>query len=1023
MPFVNSVRDLGMAFNEDEIAEFRTEAFELLELAEKSLLALEQGGDFHTNYNSIFRVFHNLKGASGMLGLDSLGLHMHEMEHLLNSSKATGALSKEQIEIFLKGVDRARSLLSNPNAETEMHSAEAKDTQPPVALPLDGPILEFLSEANDITQRISSAIQTLEKDATHAETIDALYREVHTLKGCAFLFDLQELGDVNHAMESVLDLVRDQKLQLKAQHFDAFYKGLDLTEALLARLAESGTTDLREKVVDTIGIFNLMLRPVPNGAPTPVPDLQVLATVPATETLPSSTHEVKKMTAPTVKPTEAPALEIEKDSGSTIRVPVPLLDKLMTLMGEMVLVRNQVIQYSNRTDDLEFLNLSQRLNVITGEIQGEMMKTRMQPIGNVLTKFSRLVRELSKDLGKKIELSLSGAETELDKTLLEAVKDPLTHIVRNSCDHGIESPNDRKQAGKPESGTISVKSFHEGGQVIIEISDDGKGLHRDKLLAKAIEKGILSEDKASQLSDQDILHLIFAPGFSTAAKVTNVSGRGVGMDVVRTNIEKIGGSVEIQSVAGQGTTMRLKIPLTLAIVPAMIVRCGQSYFAIPQLKLVELVRVEQSSSDNHIEYIQGNPVYRLRGQILPLVHIRKVLNLAVEAGAKADVANIVVLRSDNHCFGLIVDEIQDTADIVVKPLARFLKSIAVFSGATVLGDGSIALILDVAGIVKDHIQTDGHQKATNTAEALGTQKRTVEDLQDFLLLRTSAVAKHALLLGYVHRLEEFKRSNIEISGDQKLVRYRNSVLPLISLDSALGIQPQVVTETTGDGDVVSVVVIEKGGSMYGLEVKEILDVMTTETELDTTLAQTNGVIGNLVTDNEIVVVVDPYKVLQNVMELESKSTKGDSVVIHAAAVNLAPQAESQKRSSATKILYVEDAIFFRRHVSKVLTGVGYEVVTANNGKEALDILAKASSSDFDLILSDIEMPQMNGFEFIEAIRQSKIWGHKPVIALSTRSDAKHIEKGLALGFNAYLEKMNGDELIHAIEDMTKRGAA
>jgi two-component system, chemotaxis family, sensor kinase CheA len=996
-----------MSTHNDELAEFRIEATELLESAEKSLLLLEQGEDFKTHFDTLFRVFHNLKGASGMMGLLDLGQHMHQLENTLNGLQQVGAVSKEQIDGFLQGVDKARALLGIKGGDESAEEAAPVEEAAVIAAPVpeakpistEG-ITEFIIEALEITNRVGQYLSTAEKNGVSDELVDGIYREVHTLKGGANLFGQTDLGDLNHAVESVLDNLREHSIKPSKELMDGLFTALDTIEALIQACPEPAGPELKAKVKESILFFiGFHQAPQPDALK---PEVEVpVASAPTTTVAASAPPPVEAISK---APTEA-----DKEAGGTIRVPVQLLDKLMTLMGEMVLVRNQVMQYASSTEDLEFQNLSKRLNVITGEIQGEMMKTRMQPIGNVLSKFSRLVRELSKDLGKKIDMQLMGADTELDKTLLETVKDPLTHIVRNSCDHGIETLEERKAAGKSETGTIQINSFHEGGQVIIEITDDGKGLHPDKLLKKGIEKGLVTAERGAQMSEREIMHLIFAPGFSTAAKVTNVSGRGVGMDVVRTNIEKIGGTVEVESQAGRGTTMRLKIPLTLAIVPAMVVRCNNESFAIPQLNLVELVRVEKSSSEHKIEFIQGHPVYRLRGNILPLVHIRKVLEISDVDTLNQEVSNIIVLKSEHISFGLIVDEIQDTADIVVKPLARFLKSIGVFSGATVMGDGSIALILDVAGIVKSHLLNVGDLKKEAVDMQAGKVK--VEDLQDFLLLKVGAAAKHAVLLGYVHRLEEFKKSQIEVSGKHRLVRYRNSVLPLISLNNALGLDEAAV----GNSDVISVLVIEKGSNSYGLEVNEILDIMSTESRLDASLANESGIIGNLITDNEIVVVIDPYLVIQRVMGLEKVPNKASSGISHFSNIEISKPIKN--------ILYVEDAAFFRSHVSRVLEAAGFNVTMANNGQDACDLLFNAPKESFDLLLSDIEMPKMNGFEFAKSVRKNADWQKIPMIALSTRADQKHVDEGFRSGFNAYLEKMNAEELIQSISEVSKKGAA
>jgi two-component system chemotaxis sensor kinase CheA len=697
-------------------------------------------------------------------------------------------------------------------------------------------------------------------------------------------------------------------------------------------------------------------------------------------------------------------------------VPVSLLDNLMTLMGEMVLVRNQVLQFSNKSEDLEFLSMSKRLNVVTTEIQGEMMKTRMQPIGNVLTKFNRVVRDLSQELSKNLNITLQGADTELDKSLLEAIKDPLTHIVRNSCDHGIETPEVRRKSGKPEVGTIAIKAYHEGGQVVIEITDDGKGLHKDMLVNKAIEKGVLTTIQAAKMTEKEIFNLIFAPGFSTAAKITNVSGRGVGMDVVRTNIERIGGTVDLASEAGRGTQIKIKIPLTLAIVPALLVKCGTGTFAIPQVKLEELVRVDQSSGDNRIEYLHGSPVYRLRGNILPLVDLNKILGTR-PGGENPDptIINIAVLNAEQCSFGVIIDEVQDTADIVVKPLNRLLKSLQVYSGATVLGDGSIALIFDVLGLSK--VAQLGHSKEKNQASnnALAEKTRKLTELQDFLLVRLNSATKHAIVLNYVNRLEEFKTTDIELSGNQRVIRYRDLILPLISASEQLGYpRNDAKTETK------PVVVIQRAGAFYGIEVEEILDTLSTDSEVDAGVVKQPGIFGNLNTKEELIVVVDPFELINRCFP-DMNSSNGIETMLQTSNVKQIqpPQNAIIAARASGRVLLVEDTVFFRKAIKSVLEKTGYEVITANDGREALEILNKQGSA-FDVIVSDIEMPRMNGFQLAEQVRHHPVYANIGMLAVSSRADSKSMTEGSKAGFDLYLEKLKPAVLISAVEQVMKK---
>ena len=518
----------------------------------------------------------------------------------------------------------------------------------------------------------------------------------------------------------------------------------------------------------------------------------------------------------------------------TIRVDVNLLDKLMNLVGELVLTRNQISQYSARQTDPAFLSTTQQLNLLTTELQGEVTKTRMQPISNVFDKFPRVIRDLAMACGKQVHVEMEGKDTELDKSLLEAIKDPLTHLVRNSVDHGIELPEQRLAKGKRSEGCLFLRACHEGGHVLIEISDDGAGIDVARVKKKALERGVITSPQARGMTDREILNLVFLPGFSTAEKVTNLSGRGVGLDVVKTNIERVNGSVDFQSQPGSGTNVKIKIPLTLAIVPALIVQCGGKRFAIPQVSLIELVRLEAEQARTGIELVHGVPVYRLRGRLLPLVYLARELKLpglvASEAGNSKldDAVNIVVLQADDRQFGLLVDEIRDTEEIVVKPLGKQLKGLKDFAGATIMGDGRVALILDVLGLAQSaNIISEARDRALAEAAAAQASEQRGE-LQSFLLFAGPDSAPMALPLSESARLEEFPPAQIEKSGDQWVVQYRGQILPLIRLSIALEERrrtPRHADPLPASGsNPVPVLVLNHRGQTFGIVVEKILDV-------------------------------------------------------------------------------------------------------------------------------------------------------------------------------------------------------
>lgn len=571
----------------------------------------------------------------------------------------------------------------------------------------------------------------------------------------------------------------------------------------------------------------------------------------------------------TAEPAEprAPAV-----SDSSIRVDVGLLDKLMTLVGELVLARNQIMQFSTSQEDSSFLGTVQRLNLLTTELQAGVMKTRMQPIGNIWGKFPRLVRDLAVACGKQVRIDLEGQETELDKTIIEAIRDPLTHMIRNAVDHGIEPPQDRAARGKLAEGRLYLHAFHEGGKVIIEITDDGGGIDPARVRQKAIAAKLITPEQAARMSERELVNLVFLPGFSTADTVTHFSGRGVGMDVVRTNIEKIGGTVDVESRPGRGTTVKMKIPLTLAIIPALTITTGGDRYAIPQVSLLELVRLDGEQAQKGIELIHGTPVYRLRGNLLPLVYLNRQLQVEPGLSDGCEI-NIVVLQADDRQFGLVVDDIHDTEEIVVKPLQKQLKGITVFSGATIMGDGRVALILDVLGLAQRANVVSGIRERTIGEKAAAASEQ-VGDRQTVLLFATRGGGRMAVPLALVARLEEFPRSAVERVGGQDVVQYRDEILPLVHVARALRRaagtgssgkprrQPAGAARPAGD-DPVQVVVYANGGRRVGLVVGRILDIVE-ETIVSRTEGGRPGVLFSAVVQGRVTEFLDLEGVIRSV---------------------------------------------------------------------------------------------------------------------------------------------------------------
>ena len=775
---------------------------------------------------------------------------------------------------------------------------------------MDDIVKDFLIESNENLDRLDRELVKLESDPSSKELLASIFRTIHTIKGSCGFLGFARLEKLAHAGENLLSRLRDGKLTLNEDLTSALLATVDAIRQMLAAIEATGQDgeENYESLINRLARLQGEAEP-PQTIPAPAGASAKDASAPASD--PKIAEE--KLADPSklgglllergqVRPEDlAQALEkqeigrkkigeilVEQGAANpedvmaaqrmlesrnpeaaaeTIRVGVTLLDRLMNLVGELVLARNQLLQFSNSLQDAGFQAVSQRMNLIATELQEEVMKTRMQPIGTLWNKFPRTVRDLAISCGKNVQLEMEGQETELDRTIIETIKDPLTHLVRNCVDHGIESSEARKQAGKAATGILKLRAFHEGGQVNIEISDDGAGLNGERIRQKAIERGLVSAQQAARMPDRDVFNMIFLPGFSTAEKVTNVSGRGVGMDVVKTNVEKIGGTVDVQSTLGEGTTVKIKIPLTLAIIPALMVTSGGERFAIPQVSLLELVRMESGEPGKGIEMVHESPVYRLRGRLLPLVYLNRELQLARDgATAKQDcAANIVVLQADGHEFGLVVDEITDTEEIVVKPLGKQLKGIPAYSGATIMGDGRVALILDILGLAQraQVISAGESALADKEQEKNAAREGAARDRQTLLVVQCGEQGRMAIPLSLVARLEEFPSSAIEMAGPQEVMQYRGQIMPLIRLSKAIeGASQQA---RAGDAETrLQVVVYSEAGRSVGLVVDRIVDIVEEKLVVETPTRR-RGVLGSSVVQKRVTDLVDVPGVVREVI--------------------------------------------------------------------------------------------------------------------------------------------------------------
>jgi two-component system chemotaxis sensor kinase CheA len=869
-------------------------------------------------------------------------------------------------------------------------------------------IREFLVESHENLSRLDQDLVELEKHPRDANLLGSIFRTIHTIKGACGFLAFSKLEKITHQAENLLSQIRDGKRELNPELVSLILETVDAVRKVLASIEANGEEgplafeDLTERLrvaaelkVD-LGSRTPPCQPGMSGVADCAPEPTQGKSAPAFE---ESVQPMKaENIADTKKPEEsrdgterrkqssAKDQDCEKSSAavdSNIRVGVGLLDKLMDLVGELVLTRNQILQFNTEREDAALNATSQRLNLITTELQEGVMKTRMQPIGVVWTKLPRVVRDMAIALGKGVQLEMNGAETELDRTIIEAIKDPLMHLVRNSCDHGIESPEVRLRAGKPAEGLLTLRAYHEGGQVNIEIGDDGAGIDVARIKQKAVENGLLRPEQAEKLSEREALGLIFEPGFSMAKTVTNISGRGVGMDVVKSHIEKIGGVVDVISQLGVGTTVKIRIPLTLAIIPGLVITSGGERFVIPQVSLLELIRLEGDTGGKHIELVHGTPVFRRRGSLLPIAYLNQVLGRM--PADRAEVVSMVVLQVEDRQFGLVVDGINDTQEIVVKPLGKQLKGLSLYAGATIMGDGRVALILDVLGIgqrsgVFSEFREQGRVADKHKVEAEIEQQR-------LLLFRTGSFERLAVPLSLVARLEEFPRSTIERAGGGQVVQYRDRILPLVSLRAFL--EPDA-HDTDELADPVQVVVFNDGDRSVGMVVDQILDVAE---EAVTVRKKSNrrGLLGSAVVGKRVTDFLDL------------------SEVLCASEGNWYKNADSP--TGGKRILVADASAFSRGMIRSGLDMAGYTVLEAASLDEAIRGLEKKS---VDAVVAALDFPPNGSSALLAVVRSRPEWEKIPVLAVADTTDHVLASAVRAAGFQDCQSKIDSAAILDSL---------
>ena len=1013
---------------DDLLNEFLTETNESIDVVDVELVKLEQDPNNKEVLDNIFRLVHTIKGTCGFLGLPRLESVAHASENVLGKFR-DGELqvSEQAVTVILESLDRIKDILAALEATEEEPEgddtdlidrldaiAEGKDSPSPAAEEPDveeGEIIDpglgrSLKPGEVSLEELEAVFQnTPGPDAGDADTGPAdagqsLYDRIggeDTLTVAAHLIAQRAANDATlgkYFSNIAADKLKGKFMGLMLAIFkddiaaaESVGKGLVSVTgfqdgnftALLSLIKDVfGECQVDGDVVDeAVMSFELVRDAVLSASKAVAPAAQAAGKEQAAGQAgqQAGTGEVKRAT-------------------QSIRVSVDLLEELMTMVSELVLTRNQLLQIVRTMDGSELSVPLQRLSQCTTELQENVMKTRMQPIGNAWAKLPRIVRDLTVELDKKIELDMRGADTELDRQVLELIKDPLTHMVRNSADHGIETPAIRMAAGKPEQGTIILNAYHEGGHIIMEIQDDGAGISVSKISQKILEKGLATEAELAEMSDNKIQNFIFHPGLSTAEHVTSVSGRGVGMDVVRTNIEKIGGTIDMKSTEGKGTTVQIKIPLTLAIVAGLIVEASGERYAIPQISVLELVRASENT-EHRIEKIKDTPVLRLRNRLLPLVYLNDVLGFTDGNAALEERSEnfVIVTQVGTFTFGIVVEQVFDTEEIVVKPVAPILKDLSIYSGNTILGDGSVIMILDPNGIAAQAASADaGEHEAEQDIESETARRVASEDLESMLVFRAGDGNPKAVPLALVARLEDIEVGEVEESDGKMMVQYRGNLMPLIKAHDDV----QLATE----GRQPLLVFTDNEYTM-GIIVDEILDIV--EEELDIKLVSDKpGLMGSAIIDEKATEVIDVTYFLSLAFSdwMQNKDTDDDT----------APRAGGT-------VLLVDDSDFFRNMVRPILLVAGYEVRTVSSPKAAINL--RDEGYEFDMIISDIEMPEMNGYELAQEIRSGGAWQDIPMIALSSLATEKDINRGREAGFDDYVAKFDKETLLRSLSQQLK----
>jgi two-component system chemotaxis sensor kinase CheA len=989
--------------DDELIQDYLAECREHLATIETDLLTIEQGGaEIDENLvNRVFRAAHSIKGGAGFFDLANIRELAHKTENALDLIRSRQMVpTPEVVSILLMAFDKLRELIGDYAASNRSDIGEFVAALTALAsanLPA--------SQRESLHERVEVVLPQADK---HIQISAFDLGQARRGGKCIYLIEYDLIHDVQRLSKSPWEVFKGlmQCGTILETVFDLDSAGtLDETtsnrlmlEVLYATVLEP---DLIGQVVEVPPERVSLIEKNGETRPLAVPAGKKKRRPRAKKAVPAAVAPVSiapepATPAPLKAPVKTAAPVTVAPMETTIRLNVSLLDSLMTLAGELVLGRNQLNESLSRTDDRGIRTGAQRVSMVTSELQEVVTQTRMQPVGGLFAKFPRLVRDLARDLGREVLLKLEGGEVEIDKTILEGLSDPLTHMVRNSVDHGIESPADRVAAGKPAAGTILLRASHQAGQVVVEVSDDGKGLAVEKIAASSLAKGSITREQLQAMGDREKMALIFLPGVSTAEKVSDVSGRGVGMDVVKTNLDRLGGKIEIDSAPGQGSRFRIKLPLTLAIIPSLLVSDGGERFAIPQVSVRELIRIRHDQIAQRTDRVGDAQVLNLRDRMVPLVYLADALGGTRTVGGNRAL-NVVLVDTGSFEYGLVVEELHDTVEIVVKPLGRHLKGIADYAGATILGDGRVAVILDVAGLAARAALTAGLPESSaraEAAEAAGGERHAL------LLFQNAPGELCAVPIEQVSRVERVRCEQIEYLGGRRSMHYRGSSLPVVALHDAAA-----VGELTA-GQQWVVVVFESMGQPLGLLAAEPLDMVETTLAVDTVTLRQRGIAGSAVHKNRTLLPLDILDLAAAARPEWQRS--------------LAPPARTEHSpAEGPVVLVADDSDFFRGQVQRLAEAVGCRVLAAEDGQAAWELLDR-HADEVCLVATDVEMPRLDGLALTRQIRADRRFAALPVIALSSLAGEEEIARGMAAGVTEYQVKFNKDELSESIRKAVRR---